>query len=178
MKIKTIIFLVFVLVGILPYVGAATPGIDVTASPLSIATSSGTTIDYQITITNLDNDYDKTITSLGMTISQPGWTYTFEPDLIGTKIPAGNGNSITATLHVTIPPSQTIQIYDNQVTADAEYELFPGFFGSDSDPENFNTEITATTGTDIPEFPTIALPIVSVLGLMFLISRQKKNLNS
>src|SRR5574341_434130 len=164
MKTRTVVYLIFVLFGILPYGVAAMPGIDVTASPLSIATESGTTKDYQITITNLDDDLYKTITSLGMTISQSGWTYTFEPDLIGANIPAGSSNSITATLHVTIPPGQTNQIYDHQVTAEAQYELFPDFFASDNDYENINTEIIGTTETEIPEFPTIALPVVSALG--------------
>ncbi len=172
MKIKTILFMVFVLVGIMPYVGAATPGIDVTINPLSITTAGGTIIDYQVTITNLDDDFDKTITALGMTISQSTWTYTLDSDLTGNTIPAGNGNSITTTLHVTIPPGQTSQIYNQQVTSEAQYELFPGYIASDNDPENFNTEITDIT--PIPEFPTIALPIISALGLMFMMSRQKK----
>jgi len=170
-KTKIILVLLATL-SLFPYTVAAAPGIDVTTTPSSIATTGGTTIDYQVKITNLDDFYTKTITSLSITSAQPGWTYTFDPDLTGQTIPAGSGNSLTTTLHVTAPAGTSPNIYSHQVTAEAQYEIFPGFYGTDSDPDNFNTQITATT--PIPEFPTIALPLISVLGIMFLLGRKRR----
>jgi len=55
------------------------------------------------------------------------------------------------------------------VTYEAHYE----FDGVDSSIET--REATIQTGINaIPEFPTIALPVAAVLGLMFIISSRKK----
>ncbi len=165
MKMRTTIFIVFVLIGILPYAGAAHPGIQVTTNPMSITTAGSTTINYTITITELDG-IDKTISSLGIT-QPPGWTYTFNPDLTGANLPASG--SITTNLSVIIPSAQTSQIYTQQVTVEAQY----WGFATDTGYADFTTQITGNTPTAIPEFPTIALPTISALGIMLLISRWK-----
>lgn len=38
-----------------------------------------------------------------------------------------------------------------------------------------NTEQTFVTGESIPEFPTVALPLLTVMGLMFLYQRKRKD---
>jgi len=185
MKKRTAIYLIFALVGILPYIGAATPGIIITLDPLSKSTQSGTAVDYQVIIINddgildvdgncIDECWDKTITSLSMIETQPGWDYVID-SLVTNHIPPGKGNRITTTLHIT-PLGATPDTYNHKIEVISDSTLYDQdgnavvSLSGDSDYEEFATIIE---GTPIPEFPTIALPIVSVLGLMLLISRRK-----
>lgn len=186
---RTLILSIVLIFGILPYAGTAIPGLQVTLNPQhQEITSDVTTIDYQVTIINLDNDLidengdplsdvDKTITTLKMTSAQPGWNYEFIPDPTGLVLNDVAGQSRTVTLRVTIPSSPSVGIHAHQVTAEASYEMIPGipdFLGFDSDYENFDTEIIESSpNTAIPEFPTITIPVISVLGIMFLMSKRK-----
>ena len=177
MRMQTILLIIFIMIGILPYTAAATPGIYVTVDPLSQPAVSGNTIDYGVTVSNMDDGYTKLITSLDITSAQPGWTYTFDPNIIGQTIPAGIDAGISTVLSVTSPAGTTSGIYGHQINAEVEYMLmvpFPPFALTlpESDPENFNTQIQGTT--PIPEFPTIALPVLSVIGLLFVFERRKR----
>lgn len=183
MKMKTIVLIMFVMIGILPYTAAATPGIHVTVDPLSQTAVSGNTIDYGVTVTNMDDGLSKLITSLDITSAQPGWIYTFNPDIVGEEIPAGDGQSISTVLSVTSLSSAGIGIYGHQINAEAEYTVMLSdplmpfippipLTLTEFDPENFNTQIQDTT--PIPEFPTIALPVLSIIGLLFVFERRKR----
>ncbi|MDF1558275.1 MAG: PEF-CTERM sorting domain-containing protein, partial [ANME-2 cluster archaeon] len=64
-------------------------------------------------------------------------------------------------------------------TAGASVQNVAGATGTDSgtsqqvgDTGSVTISIT-TNGTEIPEFPTVALPIAAILGLMFLFQRRK-----
>lgn len=176
MKIKTTGFLMFALISILPYVGEAMPGIEVTTDPLSNTTADGITIDYKVIITNQDDCCSKTITSLDMVDPQSGWLFNFEPSLVGETIPAGSGSSIITTLKVTVPSGVTSgQTISHEIYTNADAVLCDGDFcfslGPDEDYEFFNTIVTEAT--QIPEFPTVALPVISALGIVLLMSRRK-----
>jgi len=41
--------------------------------------------------------------------------------------------------------------------------------------KNWEVQCNDPNCTQVPEFPTVALPIMSVLGIMFLMSRKKHN---
>lgn len=174
MKMKTILLIMFVMIGILPHTAAATPGIYVTVDSLSQPAFSGNTIDYVVTISNMDDGIPKHITGLEITMTQPGWTYTFDPDIVGQDIPAGNGESKSTVLSVTSPAGTTIGFYEHQINAVVEYTVpwFP-FPATEFDPENFNTDIQGSTS--VPEFSTIALPVLSVIGLMLVFGRRREN---
>jgi hypothetical protein len=45
--------------------------------------------------------------------------------------------------------------------------------GIDSDCDFFNIELSGSTPAPIPEFLTIGLPVISVLGLLFLLRKNK-----
>lgn len=181
MKIRTTIYIILALFVILPYIGAATPGINVTVDPSSRDAQSGTTIDYVVKIENLDQDYYKNITSIDMEILPTGWTYSID-QLTTTILPAGEGSFITTTLHITIPLGTGTDIYNHRINVSAEFELYPGCsliesdpsicFLPENDPEDFNTHVIASTAP-IPEFPTVALPIISAMGIMLIMSRRK-----
>ncbi len=182
MKTSKIVLMVFILMGIMP--AAAIPGIQVTIDPLSIDAQSDTTVNYVVKITNEDDFYDKTITSLDMPVTQPGWIYSIDPPSTNT-IPAGAGNFITTTLHITVPSGTTSNIYySHRINAVAEFELYPGCLSetgdtslcilTENDPEDFNTHvIEGAQNTEIPEFPSIALPVVGTIGLLFIMRRRK-----
>lgn len=86
-------------------------------------------------------------------------------------IPADYGQ-ITTDLTVTVPAGTGGGIYPHKMLVEATYNLYipednvviPGA-GYDSMEPVFNTEIV--------KFPAIALPIISVLGLMYVMNRRK-----
>lgn len=191
MKIGTTICILIVMVSILPYIGAAQPGIIVKIGSPSLSTQNGETIAiYPVIIENQDAGYDtdgdgtidcceKTITSV--TITQEGWSnsnwqYSFDPDTITMTIPADYGQ-ITTDLTVIVPAGTGDGIYPHKMLVEAAYDLYipedniiiPGFY--DSMEPAFNTEISNIT--TIPEFPTFALPIIIVLGTMYVMKRRR-----
>lgn len=184
MKMKTMILIMLVMISILPYTAAATPGIYVTIDPLSQPAVSGNTIDYGVIVSNMDDGIPKLITSLDIISAQPGWTYAFNPDIVGQEIPGVKDAGINTILSVTSPAGMARGIYGHQINAEVEYTLMlsdplMAFIPSipltltEFDPENFNTEIQDSAS--IPEFPTIALPVLSVIGLLFVFERRRDN---
>lgn len=200
MKTKNVLLMIVIVAGF-ANIAAANPGIEVITGPPSYSIQGSSTVaEYQVTISNLDPGFDtdndgtidccgKTITSL--TVEQDGWSgsgwsYPFNPDPITTPLTTPhNFGSITTTLTVTAPsvtgnyPHKVtaeavsdFYIPDDPSTPDDESLLIPGA-GIDTDYDFFNTEITESTPTPIPEFPTIALPIISVLGLVFLLRKNR-----
>ena len=171
MKMKTILLIMFVMIGILPYTAAATPGINLTAEPIS-----GTTVDYLVTINNMDDGYYKIVSLFDVSILPTGWTYTFNPDPIGQIIPAGNGEYITTTLQITAPAGTA---HNFPITVEAQYEMWPGsgaFGVYGTDRFTYSLYVVVPETTPIPEFPTIALPVLSVMGLMLVFGRRRDNL--
>jgi len=200
MKMKTILLIMFIMIGILPYTAAATPGIYVTVDPLSQSAVSGNTIEYGVTVSNMDDGIPKLITSLDITSEQLGWTYTFYPLLAGMEIPGVEDAGINTVLSVTSPEDVDFGLYEHRINAEVEYMAtypldpsdpfslqIPVMVPSDPfdpfslqiplmlpeyDPEDFYTKIYDPT-VPVPEFPTIALPVLSVIGLMLLFERKK-----
>jgi hypothetical protein len=200
MKTRKLLWLILIVTAFMN-TAVATPGIEVTTGlPSYSIQGSSIVAEYQVTINNLDPGVDtdndgiidccsKTITSL--TVEQDGWSdngwgYSFNPDPTTTPmITPDNYGSITTTLTVTAPigtgnyPHKVtaVALYDMYIpddpdTPDDESFLIPGA-GFDSDYDFFITEILESTPAPIPEFPTIALPIISVLGLVFLLRKNK-----
>ena len=174
---------------IFSHIVAANPGLQIKANPQEISTSSDSSIIYSITIKNLDEcDYSVCFIQIikyidiNSIIKCNDCTYTFTTDLIDT--PVYNGTDVTTALTVYIPPGKImgqyvdhqIDVFTNEEMCDTNYnDCFPIAEYPDYPDEAhdlFSTLITGTS-TPIPEFPTIALPIISVLGLVFLMSRRK-----
>ncbi|MBU4222888.1 MAG: PEF-CTERM sorting domain-containing protein [Euryarchaeota archaeon] len=198
-KIKRIFpFLVFVVFILMPSLATAMPGISVTVNPTDkYITSGGITIDYLVTIRNDDDGiinpdpYNKKIT--GFTTGTPpvGWTYQYDTsNIIGQVLSPATDQSRTFTLSVSVPATvqsnDVLQQFSHEVKGftELETELYDGCmndfgdyeicFSPENDPEGFNTLVSPNTGnTAIPEFPTIALPIISVIGLLFVMRRSR-----
>ena len=107
-----------------------------------------------VPITGLKITDDKTTVALESTTIEPGQsvigtaTYTIKQDDI-------NAGSVTNTAHAT-----------------------GTFSGKDITSEEVTATVTATKtpppDTQIPEFPSIALPVASILGLMFISQYRRK----
>lgn len=201
MKLKNALWIILIVTGYMN-TAVATPGIEViTGSPSYSIQGSSIIAEYQVTISNLDSGVDtdndgtidccaKTITSLTAEQdgwSGSGWSYSFNPDPTTTPMKTpDNYGSITTTLTITAPSGTGDGNYPHKVTAAASYDMYipddPNTQddeslllmgeGIDSDYDFFNTEISGNTPASIPEFPTIALPIILVLGVMFLFRKK------
>jgi hypothetical protein len=201
MKTRIVLWIFLIVTGFVN-IAAAFPGIELTTGlPSYSLQGSSVVAEYLVTISNLDAGFDtdgdgvldccaKTVTSIVVDQdgwSGSGWTYSFNPDpTITTLTTPDNYGSITTTLTITAPSGTVDGDYSHKVTAEAVYDLYipdnpsttddeslliPGA-GFDSDYDFFNTEISGSNPAPIPEFPTVALPIVSVLGLMFLLRKK------
>jgi hypothetical protein len=84
-------------------------------------------------------------------------------------------SSSVKTLKVTLTPN-TVFVYQSPITLKMEPGAVPGdvyrvAVGSDT------FRVSATTHvTSVPEFPTVALPIAAVIGLVFIFGRKKEGL--
>jgi hypothetical protein len=61
--------------------------------------------------------------------------------------------------------------YSHRVTAYVTYQLW-GFPLPEEDYDDFNTQVTETI--PIPEYPTIALPVLTILGIIYMMSRKRR----
>ena len=179
MKLKTILLIMLIMIGILPYTAAANPGLEVLVDPLSQTTISGNTIVYDVILNNTNENYDITMDNIIVIEKQTSWTYTFD-DVNGMIIPIGE--NLTIELSVTSPFGTPNGLYNHKVDGNGHITIvIPGIPGiiSESyidlpeyDYEFFDTIIYDSTAP-IPEFPTIALPVLSVIGLMLMFGRRK-----
>lgn len=180
------ILLIIVLVSLCSQIGSANPGIVVDVNPSNIEiTPDITKITYMVTLSTPDDPGNKfKVTSLDIT-SKPSndWNYQFETDLNGISITPDNSRSIT--LDVFIPSGLPLnQNYAHEITVRSEWYLCDEFDNCIliTDENNiplvvddykvFNT-IIRQDPAPIPEFPTVAVPIVSVIGLLFVMRKLK-----
>lgn len=111
------------------------------------------------------------------TITSHGTTHSITPDVEGMGLyndykfhniclPIPNGSSGTATITMTFKNNHT----ENQETASifVRYKNNDGSCISDFELFVFNALVPA-----IPEFPTVAIPAVAVIGLAFVFTRKK-----
>jgi hypothetical protein len=174
-KLALLIFTIFISTGL----SSANPGFNIAVTPVTDEVASGGTATFSVTLTAIDTldveeFADLSVTdSSGTTIS---WVTTFGNDnfLIG---PYGSPDAEkTVTLAIDVPSGTTVGDYILKVKGDGylpDYSVSPPvpdtFLGS---LESSEFPITVIV-TAIPEFPTVALPVISVLGLFFLMSRRK-----
>lgn len=89
------------------------------------------------------------------------WVSTNDPMISkGFTYTATSPNDYTFTIEVKGTDAGEVTVYDNSGTS---YAYLCGF-----------DKAGVSRGVDIPEFPTVALPIAAILGLMFIISSRKK----
>ena len=149
-------------------VGTVAAGIVMDVTPIDPTISPGETATYKVNVSYFMNDppTEHVILSIDNPIS--GWTYTFDPN--GYDI--GTDESRYSTLSITAPDTAPLGTYTHTVNATASGEIiiiplpFPIAI-TEIVTENVETEL-------IPEFSTIAVPVVAVIGLLLLMRRRKE----
>jgi uncharacterized membrane protein len=98
----------------------------------------------------------------------PDWNYAFNPSEVRLENETDSKSSIL-TLDVpenTIPGTYSHTV---QVSALNEYDkMIEGYTG------RITVEVVNTDVTNVPEFPSIALPVAAVLGLVFVFGHKKE----
>jgi hypothetical protein len=165
-KIKTTILLAVIL---LLSAGTASAGISVSVTPMtpgSDTVSPGGTAKYTLTVSLDPDESDLTHTeNVNLFVSSPptDWTYTFNPNLF--DMVQSETRTVNLDVYVAANTEPATYIRQGDVsTTDALLQI-----------PDFSTTTYVVTTTAIPEFPTVALPIVSVIGLMLLFHKRKHN---
>jgi len=129
---------------------SAEPGIILDVIPIKYTVAPGETATYQVNITSITTEY-KNITLL---IEDPkkGWKYTFDKK----NYTISPGKSVYSDLYITVPIGTAPGKYYHTINATA---YLP----------DAKTIVT-------PEFPSIAIPALISLGIIFLmLSRKQKS---
>ncbi len=99
------------------------------------------------------------------------------PDPLGTFVP----NTLTTNLEpdgstgYTDVGAFTIKL-NASAPIGASYDLEIGALGIDSDTVNIDSGDASRAISSVPEFPTVALPVAAILGLVFIFGRKKEGL--
>ena len=105
---------------------------------------------------------------------------TFNPSVhFGMYIDSGDGNRYYTEQGNNIDDFQHAKVFRVDTNDDGTKDAFVVAFedlkdGGDKDYQDVVLQLKGEGLSAIPEFPTIALPIAAVLGLMFIISSRKK----
>ncbi len=153
----------------------ANPGISVTVEVIDkYAGGADLSAEYNVkveSITTVDEDVVLTIRPADpselLSGEQPADISWFDWTSKSFSLAAGTTQEFT--LDASLPPGVSQGDYRFVAAGSA---IVPGMSwlpAEDSD----NKEIVVVTEATIPEFPTIALPIISALGIMLLMSRRK-----
>lgn len=154
-----IILLIAFLLNVL--VAQADPGIVVSVDAIVNTVAPGGTATYKVRVQSITDELEHIVLSIDN--PRVGWTYTFSQ----SEFDLDPGATVEVDLSITVPVGTSIGTYYHDVKGDA---YLPGFefLGSVETSTYTNVETIA-----IPEYPTIALPVMIVLGLVFGVSRIK-----
>lgn len=137
-------------------------------APNGIIATPGGSVEYVITISDtelpIDERFDFFVYPENALYSD--WAYEFKPQYI---LVPGVGSSSTI-LTIEVPLDTEAGTYQHNVVMQ----------GSIDDPEfvefaDFTTEVVQTD-VSVPEFPTVAMPILAILGIVTIFARRKSGL--
>jgi hypothetical protein len=167
LKIRKIILGIF---AVMLLTNISSAAVELTVTPEDgITVVQGGTISYVATLTATDPiDFppQEEVFSIEEADKQPGWTYIFDPASV-TLFSLGDSGS--STLTIIVPIDAPTGFYSHTVIATG-YDEFGNMIGI---PTEVDFYVINTDVTPIPEFPTIVLPVISVLGIMLLMTRRK-----
>lgn len=167
--IKTIIG-IFVLLLI---ANTSSAGVELSVTPENgvITVAPGGTINYIATVTADSNPDDfpapqDEVFSIDELDKRPKWDCIFDPGTLRLETP---GESKSTTLTINIASDAPPGMYHHTVIVYG-YDEFGTLIGvpTETDIYVINTDVAP-----IPEFPTIAFPIISVIGLLFVMHKSK-----
>jgi uncharacterized membrane protein len=162
----------FGLLGLLLLANTCSAAVELTVTPVNNdSVVPGGTISYYVNLSateDLGGDQTEYL-SINESTKQPGWSYLFNS---GTLILKDAGDLKTSILTISVPDDVTPGTYYHVVVATG-YMIIDGDIPFEimveEDTSGFNTDVNS-----IPEFPSIALPAVAVLGLVFVFGRKKE----
>ena len=132
--------------------------------PISSQVLSGETATYKVSLTN-GGESTETLTNLYVSDGPGDFTYDFS-ETTGDVLP---GETKEVVLSVTVPADKPQGTYTFDVYADWDTTYF-GFL-TISKTSNYLDVVLEVL---IPEFSTIAVPVVTVIGLLLLMRRRKQ----
>ncbi len=150
--------IVFVLVSVTISLVEASPGISLDITPTNDKVLPGETASYKVKVTS-QVSMDETV-HLSITNPISGWSYTFSEN--DFNLPAYG--SKTVEMFITVASDASPGDYYHDVKAEGIL-----FFGITVEETVYTNVLT----TVIPEFSTIAIPVVAILGLVFLFNRRR-----
>lgn len=145
-------------------VGTAAAGIAMSATPINPTVGPGGTATYEVNISYFMKEppTEHIVLSIDNPIS--GWTYTFNPD----EFDISTGELKYSTLNITAPATAQPGTYAHTVNATATGQIVPAI------PPIIEIVTTDVETELIPEFTTMAVPVVLVIGLLLLMRRRKE----
>jgi hypothetical protein len=169
-KIMKTIIGIFVLLLI---ANTSSAGVELSVTPENgvITVAPGGTINYIATVTAdaTSDDFpapQDEVFSIDEVDKQLGWNYIFDPGTLRLEAP---GESKSTILTINIASDAPPGLYHHTVMVDG-YDEFGTSIGI---PVETDIYVINTDVAPIPEFPTIALPIISVIGLLFVMRKSK-----
>ncbi|AKB36018.1 hypothetical protein MSSAC_1428 [Methanosarcina siciliae C2J] len=157
---------------------SANPGFNVDVETTSSTVGPGGTVTYAVTLTAMTALDVEEFADLSVTVTDPdgnpvSWTTTFSDNLF---LIGPYPSEKTVTLEVTVPEGTPAGEYQIKILGEGYLPDFidptiPDEFLGSIESSEFPITVTVT---QIPEFPTIALPAISALGIVFLASRKRE----
>lgn len=160
-ELNRLILVLLVTLSTVAMVSADPLAIDVI--PIDNQVLSGETATYKVNLTN-GGTIPETLTNLYASNGPGGFTYVFSET--NGVVPAGTTKEVD--LSVTVSTSKPQGTYTFDVNADWQKPLGPFTI---SDTSNY---LGVVLDVEIPEFSTIAVPAVTVIGLLLLMRRRKE----
>ncbi|MDI9395825.1 MAG: PEF-CTERM sorting domain-containing protein [Euryarchaeota archaeon] len=174
---------IFGLLGLLLLANTCSAGLTLEVSaPDGISVVPGESISYVVTVFDDEiidpeeggsNPWAETVNlSINRTIKKdefdnPDWLYTFDPSKVRLE---SSTDSRSSMLTLQVPNDAKPGKYSHNVEASAQTDF-------EQEVNITGRVIVSVINTDvneIPEFPTIALPVAAVLGLVFVFGRRKE----
>ena len=141
-------------------VASADPGISVDVIPVKDTVLPGETAIYTVSVYCFAGPGVTERVKLDISNPTPGWTYTFDPE----EFYIDDKETVHSSLTMDVPGDESIGEYYHDVHAIA---TFMGWVIEE-------TTYTNVLTTLIPEFTTIAIPVVALLGLFAFYRRKQK----
>jgi hypothetical protein len=172
-----IIFILAGMLGLLFLVNSCS-AVDFSASPGIKIAHPGETVNYDLSVSlnAYDPDPDPNnnpectdtypmIEIFSINNPRDNWVYSFSR---GSVILDNASRTNTSTLFITVPTNATQGMYEQHVKATS-------FTPSSQDAgtyEDFSIRVV-NTDVQVPEFPTVAVPVAALLGLIVIFGRRK-----
>jgi len=172
MKIGLLLIVSLIAIG----TASANPGFNVVVTPTTDTVMPGETARYSVTviaITTLTEEEFVDLSVIDLFGNPISWDTRFSENLF-TIGPYPSEK--TVTLEIDVPPGTPVGEYLQKVKGggylpDPLDPTQPDIFLGEIESSEFPITVTVT---EIPEFSTIAVPVVAVIGLLLLMRRKKQ----